>query len=729
MGTKKLTLLAGAMAALCLILAGCGRPNAHAPVAPPPEAALIARAALFGDAPRSGAQLSPRGDRVAFLAPRDGASNIWLMSVGAMDEARQVTDDTNRGIRAFIWAQDNTTLLYLQDAQGDGNQRLFAVNAAGGAPRALTPAAARVEILGLAASDPTAVVVSLNQRDAAWPDVFRIDVVSGVRTQLERNPGGARGIARYYVDHDNRVRLGLHPTSDGGAEMMARGVDGRWARLFVVAPEDALSATPLGFAADGRSFLMLDSTGDRAALTRVDAATGAKTVIGESARADVSDVWLDPATHTPHAFAAEYLRPEWRALDPDAQADIDFLDRQLTGDFRVTSRSNDDARWIVVEEGPTTPARTYLYDRSDRAHRRLSLLFRDRPALEQAPLQAMTPVEINARDGLTLVSYLTLPPGSDANGDGRPDQPEPLVVIPHDGPWLRNSYGFNALHQWLANRGYAVLSVNFRGSAGFGKAFLNAGNREWGGRMQDDLLDAVQWAIRSRIAQPDRIAIAGAGFGGYAALVGLATTQQFRCGVSLGGPASLTSMLDTLPATLVAARDQIFFRTGDPRTAEGRQMLRDRSPLPRAGQIRNPLLLALGVHDANASRAEADQIAFALRARGTGLTYVVFPDEGAELARTQDRLAFLAIVEHFLGDCLGGRVEAVGSAFEGASLIAYDGAYNVPGLSAFARRLSAPAPAPDQAVDTAVDPTSSILPSPLPAPPDTEPEGAQQPTP
>ncbi|MBS0384510.1 MAG: S9 family peptidase [Proteobacteria bacterium] len=717
------------MAALCLVVAGCGRPDARAPVASAPEAALIARETLFGDAPRSGARLSPRGDKVAFLAPRDGASNIWLMSVGAMDEARPVTDETDRGIRSFVWAQDNATLLYLQDAQGDGNTRLYAVNAAGGVPRALTPAAARAQILGVAASDPTGVVVSLNQRDAAWPDVFRIDLGSSARTLLERNPGGARGIARYYLDHDGRVRLGLHPTPDGGAEMMARGVDGRWARLFAVAPEDALSATPLGFAADGRSFLMLDSTGDRSALTRVDAATGAKTVIGESARADVSDVWIDPATNTPHAFAAEYLRPEWRALDPDAQADVDFLDHQLTGDFRVTSRSNDDARWIVVEEGPTTPARTYLYDRTDRAHRRLSLLFRNRPALEQAPLQAMTPVEINARDGLTLVSYLTLPPGSDLNGDGRPDQPEPLVVIPHDGPWSRDSYGFNALHQWLANRGYAVLSVNFRGSTGFGKAFLNAGNREWGGRMQDDLLDAVQWAIRSRIAQPDRIAIAGAGFGGYAALLGLATTQQFRCGVSFGGPVNLASMLDSLSVSLPAMRDQLYFRVGDPRTAEGRQMLRDRSPLWHAGQIRNPLLLALGLHDAHAPRGEADQIAFALRARGAGITYVVFPDEGRELTRTHDRLSFLAIVEHFLGDCLGGRVEPVGEAFEGASLIAYDGAYNVPGLSAFARRLSAPAAAPDQTPDEAAIETTTEPSSPAPSPPDTEPAGAPPTTP
>ncbi|MFZ2030791.1 MAG: prolyl oligopeptidase family serine peptidase [Vitreimonas sp.] len=652
-------------------------------------------------------------------------SNIWLMSAGAIDEARPVTADSERGIRDFVWAEDNATLLYLQDAQGDGNARLFAVSAVGGDPRALTPAGARAQVLGIAPGDATGVVVALNQRDAAWPDVFRIDVISGARTQLERNPGGARGIARYYLDHDAHVRLGMHPTSDGGGEMMARSGDGRWSRLFVVAPEDALSAAPLGFAADGRSFLMLDSTGDRASLTRVDLATGAKTVIGESARADVSDVWLDPVTGAPHAFAAEYLRPEWRALDPDAQADIDFLDRQLTGDFRVASRSNDDARWIVVEEAPTTPARTYLYERGDRAHRRLSLLFRDRPALEQAPLQAMTPVEINARDGLTLVSYLTLPGGSDANGDGRPEQPLPMVVIPHDGPWARDSYGFNSLHQWLANRGYAVLSVNFRGSAGFGKAFLNAGNREWGGRMQDDLLDAVQWAIRSRVAEPDRIAIAGAGFGGYAALLQMATTQQFRCGVSLGGPASLPSMLDTWPASLASMRDQIFYRVGDPRTAEGRQMLRDRSPLSRAGQIRNPLLLALGLHDANASRAEADQIALALRARGTGLTYVVFPDEGAALTRTPDRLSFLAIVEHFLGDCLGGRVEPVGQAFEGASIFAYDGAYNVPGLSAFARRLAAPIAAPDAVVDqTPLEvPVENQLA--VPSPPNGDPPGTQ----
>jgi dipeptidyl aminopeptidase/acylaminoacyl peptidase len=434
---------------------------------------------------------------------------------------------------------------------------------------------------------------------------------------------------------------------------------------------------------------MLDSTGrDRAALVRVDAYTAAKTVLGESARADVVDAWLDPITNAPEAFAAEYLRREWRAIDPDAQADLDFLENQLAGEFTVASRSVDDARWIIVEEGPTTAARSYLYERGDAANRRLTQLFRHRPALDQAALQPMTPVEIEARDGLTLVSYLTLPIGSDANADARPEAPAPLVLAPHGGPWARDSYGFSSLHQWLANRGYAVLSVNFRGSTGFGKAFLNAGNGQWGGRMQDDLLDAAQWAVENGIAQPDRIAIVGAGFGGYAALAGLAfTPEQFRCAAAYGAPANLTAMVDGAPGR---QREEMLLRVGDIRTAEGRSALRERSPLMRASQMRRPLLLALGGRDAFASRAEFDQIAQSLRARRIQLSSLVFPEEGGDLMRPQNRLAYYSVLEHFLGACLGGRVEPVGGAFEGAAMTVYDGATIAPGLSGFVRRASAP---------------------------------------
>jgi dipeptidyl aminopeptidase/acylaminoacyl peptidase len=693
---------AGAVAALWLAtcLVACGREAARAPVPAPAAPPQIARADFFGEPARRDGQLSPRGDRVAFLAPRDGVTNLWVLSVDAMDEARPVTDDRGRGVQSFAWAPDGATLLYVQDERGDENDRLYAISAEGGEARALTPAGVRAEILGLSAADPGHVIVTLNQRDAAYPDLYRIDIASGARTLMQRNANSAtvRGFSRFVLDGENRLRIGVKALPDGGSEVFARSLEGRWTSLFTVPFEDVMSSRVLAVEAGGASFLMLDSTGrDRAALVRVDMASGAKTVLGESARADVVDVWLDPASNAPESFAAEYLRREWRALDADAQADLDFLASQLSAEFRVTSRSLDDARWIVVEEGPTTPTRTYLYERGDRANRRLSLLFRQRPNLENTPLQPMTPVEIESRDGLTLVSYVTLPIGADTNNDGRPEQPVPLVIAPHGGPWSRDSYGFNALHQWLANRGYAVMSVNFRGSTGFGKAFLNQGNREWGGRMQDDLLDAVQWAIANGVAQADHVAIVGAGYGGYAALAGLAfTPEQFRCAASFGAPAQLASMLETVPGFERAQREELYLRVGDARTGEGRQLLRERSPLIHAAQIRRPLLLAIGARDLRASRAEFDYVAQAVRARNVALSYIVYPEEGAQLT-APNRLAYYAVLEHFLGDCLGGRVEPPGASFEGASLIAYAGAEGVPGLSAFARRLPAPAPAEEAA--------------------------------
>ncbi|MEZ5970510.1 MAG: prolyl oligopeptidase family serine peptidase [Hyphomonadaceae bacterium] len=672
-------------------VAGCGE-RAHAPVPVPEAPDLISRAALFGEPARHGGQLSPRGDRIAFLAPRDGVTNVWVLSVDAMDEARPVTDERERGITDFRWAADGATLLYLRDNNGDESTRLYAVDTTGGAPRALTPAGARAEILNVSAGDPGAVVITLNDRDRNWPDVVRIDLASGERTVLRRN-GGPRGYSRFLVGRDNVVRIGMRVRADGGAEIVA--FEPRERTLFEIPFEDAMSTRLVSLEADGAHFLMLDSTlgqpdtpaRDRTALVRVDVATGEKTVLGEGERADVVDVWTDPATGAAEAFATEYLRREWRALNADSQADIEFLHRSLTGDFTVVSRSADDTRWIVVEESPTTPKRSYLFDRAGPAGRRLTSLFSHRPELQQAPLQPMTPVEIVASDGATLVAYLTLPGGADTNGDARPEQPLAMVLLAHDGPWSRDSYGFDAMHQWLANRGYAVLSVNYRGSAGFGKAFLNAGNGEWGGRIQEDLADAAAWAVTQRIAETGRIAIVGAGFGGYATLSGLAfTPDRYRCGASFAAPANLFAMLDLAPAS---EREQLYRRVADARTDAGRQLLRVRSPAFHAGRIRSPLLLAYGMRDPRLTRGETDQVAQAVRLRGR-LTYLAFPDEGRELVRTQNRLSYLAVLEHFLGDCLGGRVEPVGASFEGAAINVYDGAVNVPGLSAFARRPARP---------------------------------------
>jgi dipeptidyl aminopeptidase/acylaminoacyl peptidase len=325
----------------------------------------------------------------------------------------------------------------------------------------------------------------------------------------------------------------------------------------------------------------------------------------------------------------------------------------------------------------------------------------------------MRPVEIAASDGLTLVSYFTLPVGSDPDGDARPQSPAPLVITPLSAPWMRESYGFNALHQWLANRGYAVLSVNVRGAAGFGKAFLAAGDGEWGARMQADLRDAAQWAIDNGIARSDQIAIVGSGFGGYAAFAGLTfAPDEFRCAASFGGFANLFAYVESAPAP---ARAALTARVGDPSTSDGRHTLRDGSPIFRVSQIRSPLLMALGARDARAPREEADQIAEAVRARRGGLTYLVFPDEGRALMRPANRLSYLAVLEHFLGDCLGGRVEPVGAAFEGANIQVFDGAVNVPGLSAFARRalpraVLSRAPPPEPALPPADEPIETAAP-------------------
>ena len=726
MGKRRIKSWVGAAAALWLaaLAAGCGQPGAHTAVPPPAAPPLIARADLFGDPVRTDAQLSPHGDKVAFLAPRDGVQNVWVMSVDNLAQAQPVTADASRGVRQYAWAHDGKTILYVQDDQGDENWRLYAVDITTGQSKALTPAGARADVLGVSPTDPDGVMVTVNDRDAAWPDVYRYDIATGSRTLVQRNVNTAtvRGFASFVVDRDDHLRLGLKTQPDGSVEVSTRTGPNHWAKLFTIPFEDAPQSAPIAFDADGRSFLMYDSTGrDRAALVRVDATTGVKTVLGESQRADVIDVWLNPATNAPEAYAADYLRHEWRALDPDAQADLDYLDNHLQGEARVTSRSLDDKRWIVVEDGPTTPARSYLYDRTDPANRRLTLLFKHRPALERGPLQPMTPVEIEARDGLTLVSYLTLPIGSDANGDTLPDHPQPLVVLAHGGPWGRDSYGFNSMHQWLANRGYAVLSVNFRGSMGFGKAFLNAGNREWGGKMQDDILDAVQWAVEHGVAQPDHIAIMGGSYGGYATLAGLAfTPNQFACGVSFDGISNLSTLFDSMPAYWNAYREELYLRVGDPRTPEGRQLLHDRSPLTRVGDIRRPLFLAQGTHDPRISRADAEQLAASLRARRAPLIYIVFPDEGRELARWQNRLSFYAVTERFLSQCLNGRAEAAGNSFAGSSLQALDGVQRLPELAPFARRQSAPASTDTSAAvedgeggpDTTVAPPADATPAP-----------------
>ncbi|MDC0887340.1 S9 family peptidase, partial [Altererythrobacter sp.] len=379
------------------------------------------------------------------------------------------------------------------------------------------------------------------------------------------------------------------------------------------------------------------------------------------------------------AYAVTYLKREWHAFDDDIRASFEFLESQFEGEFGIASRTDDDRKWIVGNDPLVKPSASYLYDRNAGT---LTKLYTTRPELEGAPLQPMHTREIASRDGLTLPSYLTLPPASDRDGDGVPDAPVPMVLLVHGGPWARDGYGFNGHHQWLANRGYAVLSVNFRGSTGFGKEFVNAANLEWGRKMHDDLIDAVEWAVEQGIAPRDKIAIMGGSYGGYATLAGLTFTPDvFACGVDIVGPSNLETLLESIPPYWEPMVAQFHQRMGNPNTEDGMALIKERSPLYKAGDIVKPLLIAQGANDPRVNQAESDQIVEAMKASGIPVTYVLYPDEGHGFAKPANNIAFTAVTENFLATCLGGRAEPIGATVENSTAQIIEGADFVDGLA------------------------------------------------
>jgi dipeptidyl aminopeptidase/acylaminoacyl peptidase len=660
------------------ILAGLLVAGALAAVAPAPaaDAPLISRETLFGNPERAGLQISPDGARLAWLAPEEGVLNVWVAPAGDLAAARAVTHDRSRGVRIYFWAFNSTHVVYLQDKGGDENWRVYAVDLASGAEKDLTPfekVQARIELVS--PRHPNEILISLNDRDPQLHDVYRVNLATGERTLVQKN----EGYVGFSIDGDYRIRLATRFLPDGGAEILKASADG-FQPFATVPPADSLTTQPIGFDKAGATLYMVDSRDrDTAALTRVDLASGESEVVFADPRSDVSDVLVHPTEYTLEAVASNYLREEWKALDPAIAADFAALAKAAPGEFSITSRTLDDKTWTVAYVQDDGPVAYHLYDR---AAKRTTYLFSNRPALEGLPLMPMHALEIRARDGLDLVSYLTLPVGSDPDGDGRSAAAGPMVLFVHGGPWSRDEWGYHSYHQWLANRGYAVLSVNFRASTGFGKAFLNAGNREWAGKMHDDLLDAVDWAVARGIADPKKVAIMGGSYGGYATLVGLAfSPEKFAAGVDIVGPSNLVTLLESIPPYWAPILSVFEQRMGEMKTEEGRKFLESRSPLFRADRIQRPLLIGQGANDPRVKQAESDQIVRAMKAKSIPVTYVLFPDEGHGFARPANSKAFNAVAEAFLARHLGGRFEPIGADFTGSSVTVPEGAAGVPGLS------------------------------------------------
>lgn len=660
--------------ALLLLLAGSG---SHALPPAPDRPALIERAKLFGNAGKSGGSISPDGKWLSWIAPQGGVPNAWVAPLHAPGQARPVSREKVRPIRTTFWAPDSRTLLFINDKDGDENFLLYGVNIHTGEQRALTPFdKTRVQIVKISRHVKDRILVGINRRDPRWHDVFSLDLASGKLTLVQHNDG----YENFVADEQLQVRLARKARTDGGADYfgVAGGAVGA-TPLVRIGLDDALSTVPLGYASDGKTLYWSDSRGrDTAALVAQDVATGKITLIASDRRADISDAMVDPASGKVQAYQVEYLKREYRAVDRRVRDDLAFLKRAARGDFEIVSRTDADDKWIVAIDRVTAPPSTWLYERAGKT---LSKLFVIRSELEDAPLVPMFPRTITSRDGLTLVSYLSLPKEADRQGDGKPERPAPLVVYVHGGAWSRDYYGSNSVHQWLANRGYAVLSVNFRGSNGFGKRFINAANLEWGRKMQDDLLDAVEWAIRSGVTTRDKVAIMGGSYGGYATLAGMAfTPDTFACGVDIVGPSNLATLLETIPPYWESFKQQFYRRMGDPNTQAGRALLRERSPLHAADRITRPLLIGQGANDPRVNVRESDRIVDAMKAKNIPVTYVVFPDEGHGFARAVNNIAFQAVAENFLGQCLGGRAEPIGGALQESTAQVRHGAQFAAGL-------------------------------------------------
>jgi dipeptidyl aminopeptidase/acylaminoacyl peptidase len=641
---------------------------------------LIPRDVLFGNPRRAQARLSHDGKWISFQAPVKGVLNVWVAPSTDLSKAQPVTEEKIRPIPTHSWAYDNKHILYIQDKNGDENFHLYAANVVTKETKDLTPIkGVRAEIQEVSEKFPNEVLVGLNDRDQRYHDIWRVNIATGDKKLVLQNPG----VAGYVTDDEFRVRLAMNYTKTGGQVLQVPEKEGdtsKWKDFLEFGPEDAMTSSPAGFDKSGNTLYLLDSRNrNTGGLFAMNLKTGKVKLLADDRRTDVGGVLVHPTEKNIQAVSFTYGRTEWKILDPSIAADIEFLKKFQDGDFIVTSRTLDDREWTVAYILDNGPVKFYRYERSPK--RKMHFLFNNRDDLGDYPLVKMHDRVIKSRDGLDLVCYLSLPPGTDPDHDGKPNRPLPMVLDVHGGPWARDSWGLNPTHQWLANRGYAVLSVNYRGSAGFGKEFINAANGEWSRKMHDDLLDAVKWAVDEKIAQPDKVAIMGGSYGGYATLVGLTyTPETFACGVDIVGPSSLVTLLQNVPEYWIPFMPVMKVRVGDVETEDGRAELLKRSPLSLVDKIKKPLLIGQGKHDPRVKQLEADQIVKAMSEKNIPVTYVLYPDEGHGFHRPENNKSFNAVTEAFLAEQLGGRFEPVGRDFNGASITVPVGADHVPGL-------------------------------------------------
>jgi len=602
---------------------------------------LIPREILFGNPEKSSPQISPDGKQIGYLAPVNGVLNVWIRTLGKSDD-RAVTNDTKRGIRNFTWQYDNRHILYTQDVGGDENWRLYQTDIADKQTKDLTPwDKVRVDLVAYDWRTPDTVLIQANKRDPKLFDVYRVDLKNGKADLDTENPGDVQG---WQADNALQVRAAQVDQPDGGSIIRVRNdVKAPWRDLIKWGPDETFGGLA-GFSPDNKKLWVITSVDVNAArILEIDILSGQRKVIAEDSQFDVAGAVTQPRTNELQVVTFDKQRMAYDFIDPKIKADYEALQKVRDADIGDISRSLDDKKWIVTFVSDDAPVVYYLYDHPSK---QATYLFTSRPALDKYKLSAMKPIEYTARDGMKIYGYLTTPDGIDAKN-------LPMVLFVHGGPWARDQWGFNRYAQWLSNRGYAVLQINFRGSTGYGKQYINAGDRQWAGAMHTDLLDGKAWAVKQGVADAGKVCIMGGSYGGYATLAGVTfSPDAFACGVDIVGPSNLNTLLKTVPPYWSTLLSTFHKRMGD-----SEEVLSAQSPLFKANQIKVPLLIGQGANDPRVNKAESDQIVQAMRKNGKDVEYYVFPDEGHGFARPTNNMAFQAAAENFLAKYLGGRAE------------------------------------------------------------------------
>lgn len=619
---------------------------------------LIDREVFFGNPEYAGAQISPDGKYISFVKPYKGTMNVWVKEASAaFDTAKPLTADLSRPVRNYFWSRDGKYILFVQDKGGDENFNVYAVNpadkpAAGQdvpTARNITEAkGVRAIIQAVPESDPDTIYVGINDRDKAWHDLYKVKISTGERTLISENKDRYQGMI---FDNNDKLRLAVRSAQNGDTEILKIGADGKATKIYSCNSFE--SCAPIRFHKDNKRVYLRSNKGDAdlIGLYLMDAETGAVELVESDPmkKVDLSDVSFSDVSKELILTSYEDDREKIYWKDKKYEKIYNKIKERL-GDREIAigSSTNDEKKFIITTYSDVDPGTVWFYDTNSG---NLSTLYQVREKLDRKALAPMTAVRYKSSDGLEIPAYLTLPKGVAAKN-------LPTIVVPHGGPWGRDSWGYSGMAQFLANRGYAVLQPNFRASTGYGKKFLNAGNNEWGQKMQDDITWGVKYLVDQGISDPKRVGIMGGSYGGYATLAGVAFTPDvYAAGVAIVAPSNLQTLLEAIPPYWEAIRTVFYKRMGDPNTSEGLAQMKRQSPLYSADKIKTPLMVVQGANDPRVNKYESDQIVYALNQRNYPVEYIVAPDEGHGFARPVNNMAMYAAAEKFLAKHLGGRFQ------------------------------------------------------------------------